>query len=32
VGQATTRAVVSSCLWVIVLDFVLSAAGFIIFE
>jgi phospholipid/cholesterol/gamma-HCH transport system permease protein len=32
VGLATTRAVVSSCLWVIVLDFVLSAAGFMIFE
>lgn len=32
VGAATTRAVVSSCLWVIVLDFVISAAGHVIFE
>lgn len=32
VGQATTRAVVSSCLWVIVLDFALSAAGYLIFD
>jgi phospholipid/cholesterol/gamma-HCH transport system permease protein len=32
VGSATTRAVVSSCLWVIVLDFVLSAGGYLVFQ